>query len=202
MARFNFTNISLNDKADITQIMNNFNLIEANGALLTDVNAVDVKVVANAAEIATLKTNVLTNATNIGTKAPTNHASSNTTYGIGTASNYGHCKIANNLTTSSHSDGLVLSAYQGYVLNTAVAGKAPTNHASSATTYGIGSTSNYGHCKTVNGLTTSAHADGLALSAYQGKVLNDKINGKQKTISYGTAAPSGGSSGDMYFQYF
>lgn len=56
--------------------------------------------------------------------------------------------------------------------------KAPTSHASSANTYGLGSTSNYGHVKTVNGLTQSSHSDGTALSAYQGKVLKDAIDAK------------------------
>ena len=55
---------------------------------------------------------------------------------------------------------------------------APTNHAVNASTYGLGTTDNYGHVKTVNNLTTSAHADGLALSAYQGKVLKDAVDGK------------------------
>lgn len=57
-------------------------------------------------------------------------------------------------------------------------GKAPTSHASSSSTYGLGSTSNYGHVKTVNGLTQSSHSDGTALSAYQGKVLKDAIDAK------------------------
>ncbi len=54
--------------------------------------------------------------------------------------------------------------------------KVPTNHASSATTYGVGTGSNYGHCKTINNLTTSSYSDGNALSAYQGYVLNQKFN--------------------------
>lgn len=139
--------------------------------------------------------------------APQNHASTATTYGVGTSSNYGHTKIINNLTTSSYSDGQALSAYQGYQLNQ---GKAPNNHASSATTYGVGTGSNYGHCKVINNLTTASASDGLALNAYQGKVLNDKIttvNNSLKPLakvnySYGTAAPSGGSNGDIYDQYF
>lgn len=57
-------------------------------------------------------------------------------------------------------------------------GKAPTSHASSSNTYGLGSTSNYGHVKTVNGLTQSSHSDGAALSAYQGKVLKEAIDAK------------------------
>lgn len=147
MARFNFTNITLNSKADITQIMDNFNLIEANGALLSDVNAVNKKVITNISDIATLKTNVSKNTSDIATKSPTNHASSATTYGLGTSANYGHCKIINNITTSSY-------------------------------------------------------ADGQALSAYQGKVLYDLISGKQNSISYGTGSPSGGNNGDIYIQYF
>lgn len=75
--------------------------------------------------------------------------------------------------TSRTVNGKALSA--DVTLAASDVGAAPTSHASSATTYGIGTTANYGHCKTVNGLTQASHANGLALSAYQGKVLNDKI---------------------------
>lgn len=60
-------------------------------------------------------------------------------------------------------------------LKTTVNGKAPTNHASSATTYGLGTTSLYGHVKTINNLTQASHQNGTALSAYQGKVLDGKM---------------------------
>ena len=141
------------------------------------------------------------------TPPPQNHASTDTKYGTATSSNYGHTKIINNLTTSSYSDGQALSAYQGYQLNQS---KAPTNHASTATTYGVGTSSNYGHCKVINNLTTSSASDGVALNAYQGKVLNDRITNLNNSLkplattnySYGTAAPTGGSNGDIYDQYF
>lgn len=58
-----------------------------------------------------------------------------------------------------------------------IANKAPKSHASSGTTYGVGTTSNYGHCRVINNLTTSSATNGYALQAYQGKVLNDKIAG-------------------------
>ena len=61
-------------------------------------------------------------------KAPTSHASSASTYGLGTTSNYGHVKTINDLTQSSHSNGAALSAYQGYVLKQAVDGKANSSH--------------------------------------------------------------------------
>lgn len=36
MARYNFINITLEDEADITDVMNNFNKIEENGAIIDD----------------------------------------------------------------------------------------------------------------------------------------------------------------------
>jgi hypothetical protein len=42
------------------------------------------------------------------------------------------------------------------------------NHISS-----IGTTANYGHCKTINNLTRSSFVNGEALSAYQGKLLRE-----------------------------
>lgn len=84
--------------------------------------------------------------------------------------------------------------------NTNITKKAPTSHASSATTYGVGTTSNYGHCKLANSLTTSSHTDGVALSAYQGKVLNTKFNNYKlkgdfavvtATTNYGGSATGG-----------
>lgn len=50
------------------------------------------------------------------------------------------------------------------------------NHQSTASTYGLGTTSAYGHVKIVNGLTQSSNQNGLVLSAYQGKVLKDMID--------------------------
>lgn len=55
----------------------------------------------------------------------------------------------------------------------------PLSHASSESTYGLGTTASYGHVKTVNGLTQSSHSNGLALSAYQGYVLNSKLGSIQ-----------------------
>lgn len=54
---------------------------------------------------------------------------------------------------------------------------------------------------TVENILTSTSTTN-ALSANQGKVLKGLIDAKQKTITRGTATPSGGSSGDIYIQYF
>lgn len=88
----------------------------------------------------------------------------------------------NTLTLLSKSDG----TYSVSVTDKAAwrdgLGAPPTSHASTATTYGVGTTANYGHCMTINNLTTSAHANGKALSAYQGKLLYDKIKDSVRAI--------------------
>lgn len=82
--------------------------------------------------------------------------------------------------------------------------KAPNNHATSQTTYGIGTTSQYGHCKVINNLTTGNATDGQALNAYQGKILNDKVSTAQNTANSannnanGRLSTSGGTiSGEL-----
>lgn len=58
---------------------------------------------------------------------------------------------------------------------------------------------------TVENVLTSSNTTN-ALSAAQGTLLKGLIdnltNNKQKTIARGTSAPSGGSDGDIYIQYF
>lgn len=60
--------------------------------------------------------------------------------------------------------------------------------------------------KITDNLTSTSATE--ALSANQGRVLNEglnsanaAINNKQKTITSGTGSPSGGSNGDIYIQY-
>lgn len=65
-------------------------------------------------------------------------------------------------------------------------GAPPKSHASSASTYGLGSTANYGHVKTINNLTTSSYTAGNALNAYQGYLLKQSIDEKNSLVSRGT----------------
>lgn len=67
-------------------------------------------------------------------KAPSDHSSISTGYGLGDTTKYGHCKIKNNLTTNAYSDGEVLSAYQGYLLKTAIDGISGKNIYATCTT--------------------------------------------------------------------
>ena len=145
-----------------------------------------------------LNTQVSTNVTNISGKAPKSHASTANTYGLGTTANYGHVKTINGLTQSAYADGEALSAYQGKVLKDDVDGKAPKSHASSATTYGVGTASNYGHCKVINNLTTSSASNGNALNAYQGKVLKGYVDDVTETVLWtGTKKISSNNTGSL-----
>lgn len=93
---------------------------------------------------------------------PKSHASTDTTYGIGTGSNYGHVKLSDSTSsTSAASAGVAASpkavkdAYDlANTANTAAAtaqstadGKAPTSHAAREITYGVGDNSYYGHLR-------------------------------------------------------
>ena len=66
---------------------------------------------------------------------------------------------------------------QNKAVNTALGGKAPTSHASSATTYGIGTSSNYGHVKLSDSTSsTSAASSGIAASPKAVKAAYDLAN--------------------------
>lgn len=107
-----------------------------------------------------------------GGTIPLDHSSAQTIYGLGTTAKHGHVKVIDALTSSEYADGEVLSARQGKVLYD---GKAPSNHAKNDDTYGLGTETNYGHIALANNLSVANYQHGLALSANQGKVLNDKI---------------------------
>ena len=89
-------------------------------------------------------------------------------------------------------------------LQTAVDGKAPTNHASTANTYGQGSSTNFGHLKVADSGSAAA-SSGTAASP---KMVTDQINALKsalaptsliaaKTVNY-----SGGMSGSCTFSVY
>lgn len=59
----------------------------------------------------------------------------------------------------------------------------PTSHASSATTFGAGTTINYGHNKIIDNLNASTLVNGQSLSAHQGYVLKGLIDNLNNDIS-------------------
>jgi hypothetical protein len=81
--------------------------------------------------------------THLANTAPTNHASTETTYGIGTSTKYGHVKISDSYTATNSADsGLVPSQKALY---DGLATKAPIDHASNTTDFGVATYVQYGH---------------------------------------------------------
>lgn len=79
--------------------------------------------------------------------------------------------------------------------------KAPTNHASTATTHGIGTGSNYGHVKLSDSVSsTSAASAGIAASPKAIKTVNDKI--PAYTSGTATLNTTNAASGTVkYYKY-
>lgn len=71
-------------------------------------------------------------------------------------------------------------------VNTALGGKAPTNHASTSTTYGKGTSSNYGHVKISDSLTdtTPAATGGVVPSMKAVSDLNGAITSLQNAQQF------------------
>lgn len=83
---------------------------------------------------------------------------------------------------------MIIGIYSNNTITyTTPTGGAPQYHRSTDTTYGIGSENYYGHNKVINNLTTASYTEGESLSAYQGKVLKDAIDGKQASITGGAS---------------
>lgn len=87
--------------------------------------------------------------------------------------------ILENLDESTPINATKLNGYQGdqFVLNSQLDNKSfkPKPHAAPTNEYGIGNAANFGHVKIRDNLTSDTYISGEALSAHQGKVLDDKI---------------------------
>lgn len=68
---------------------------------------------------------------------------------------------------------------------------APLDHAIETNRYGLGTTTKYGHVKTVNNLDSTSFINGEALSAFQGNVLRELINSMKKEITTWTIIECG-----------
>ena len=148
-------------------------------------------------------------------RAPTSHASSATTYGTGTGSNYGHLKLSDSTTSTSSTNGGIaatpaavkavadaipsvpsastttpsMDGTASYGAGTTWAradhvhptdtSRAPTSHATNATTYGAGTSTNYGHLKLSDSTSsTSSTNGGTAATPAAVKAAYDLANGK------------------------
>lgn len=124
--------------------------------------------------------------------APTVHTSSTgSTYGAASTTKYGHVRMAAGYGDTGSDVAMPISL--GSSLNTRVTSLeesgggggggdyAPVNHASSATTYGVGSSAQYGHVKVSSELNMSG-GSGTALAQEAGMQLNNQIKQLQSSI--------------------
>lgn len=124
--------------------------------------------------------------------APKVHTSSTgSTYGAASTAQYGHVRMASGFGDSGADVAMPISL--GASLNSRVAeleegggggaggDYAPVNHASSATTYGVGSESQYGHVKLSSNVSTQA-GTGVALAQAGGVALNNQLTQLQSQI--------------------
>lgn len=119
-------------------------------------------------------------------KAPTNHASTETTYGVASDTEYGHVKTSTGITNSS---GTISVAY-GTTAGTACQGndsrlsdsRNPTAHAASTTTYGAGTASNYGHVKLSDSYTSSGGAASASVGASSKAVYDSYMVKANQTV--------------------
>ena len=114
-------------------------------------------------------------------------------------------EIPDGVTVDSALSSSSTNPVQNKVVNSALSGKAPTNHASSATTYGAGTGSNYGHVKLSDATdSTSGASAGIAATPAAVKAAYDLANGKANSshnhsasdINSGTLPVSRGGTGN------
>lgn len=114
-------------------------------------------------------------------KAPTNHASTSMAYGAGSSGYYGHVKLSDSHTsTSGATSGVAATPSAVKSAYDLANGKAPKAHASSATTYGTGSSTNYGHVKlSASTNSSSGTSSGVAATPSAVKAVYDLLDGKK-----------------------
>lgn len=94
-----------------------------------------------------------------------------------------------NITVDSALSSTSENPVQNKVINTALSGKAPTSHASSATTYGVGNSSYYGHVKLSDSTSsTSSTTGGFAATP---KAISDAISTIKSAVLCGIESGTG-----------
>ena len=141
----------------------------------------------------------------VGGGVPTNHASTQTTYGVGGSNNYGHLKLSDSLEDLDSNEAGGVAATPNAVANLygflqgETSGKAPTYHASATTTYGVGTNGNYGHVKLSDSHTsTSGVSGGMAATPAAVKSAYDLANGKAPKAHASTVTTYGTGSSTNY----
>lgn len=140
-----------------------------------------------------------------GGDVPINHASTDTTYGIGGSNEYGHLKLSDSLEDLDSNEAGGVAATPNAVANLNISvtaleeSRAPKYHASTLTTYGVGTSTNYGHVRLSDATgSTSAASGGTAATPAAVKTAYDLANGKAPKAHASTATTYGTGSSTNY----
>lgn len=138
----------------------------------------------------------------IAGKAPTSHASNATTYGAASLTQYGHVKLSD---TASQDGSEASVAATPVAVSNAVAGAvddlsdaieglqgstAPKNHAAAGNTYGLGSSTMYGHVKVTDTPGVESASTGTAASPRLVNVMQEALKATMVPKIY-TFGPGG-----------
>ena len=181
----------------------NYTSAQGTSGIPDPVTSTDLSVVATQRALYSVWKRLSTKNTNhdttIAGKAPTSHAVTSTTYGVGNTAVFGHLKLDNSYSSTSDEGncgvtaGIAASSYavrQAYSsLSSSIAGKLAASHAtisSGVTATGKATGSSWGHTKLVDmGRDTAgkAAANGEAPSTLSIKAVWDAIKSAENTIS-------------------
>ena len=181
----------------------NYTSAQGTSGIPDPVTSTDLSVVATQRALYSVWKRLSTKNTNqdttIAGKAPTSHAVTSTTYGVGNTAVFGHLKLDNSYNSTSDEGncgvtaGIAASSYavrQAYSsLSSSIAGKLAASHAtisSGVTATGKATGSSWGHTKLVDmGRNTAgkAAANGEAPSTLSIKAVWDAIKSAENTIS-------------------
>lgn len=141
----------------------------------------------------------------VGRTVPINHASTQTTYGIGGSNDYGHLKLSDSLEDLSSNEGSGIAATPNAVANLKISvtaledSRAPKFHSSPYTTYGEATSLSYGHVKLSESHTsTSGVSGGIAATPSAVKSAYDLANDKAPKAHASTATTYGTGSSTNY----
>lgn len=125
----------------------------------------------------------------VAAKAPINHADTGTTYGAATTTQYGHVRLSDDI-SADEGTATVPSMSAVNNLKTQVdelaeggGNYAPINHASDETTYGVGTSSLFGHVKVSQEYGTTVGGNGVALGQAAGYQIANIARSAQSTAT-------------------
>ncbi len=162
----NITNIGIKEPSESPLYWQNVNAqINTN---ISNISALESSVSTNTSDINSLQSSLSSINTSLSDKAPTSHASTGTSYGMGNASNYGHVKLSDAVnSTSGASEGIAATpaaVKQVYDLLSSSSSSSIPSYTNAVTLFN----KNLPGAGNVTNTTTTVTADGIVSFDFSG----------------------------------